>query len=222
MKEPDYLQNEQIRVLDPATSTATSSIRSRSTGSQAEAQKLKFRQDPGPQNALGLVRIDMQNEHGVYMHDTPMKPLFQQRSRPFSAGCVRVQDVFQLVDGSRATSRAGASRAARSRLEQGQALDVNLTRPVPVYFTYITAWAERDGEVEFRPDIYKRDGAVDQVAEMDRDPKRAASADHAGALSGLRARRTSWALRGALRGRTGSAGRIRTYDRPINSRMLYH
>ena len=67
-----------------------------------------------------------------------------------------------------------AVRAWRARAQQtvdaGQPLDVNLTRPVPVYFVYITAWAERDGEVEFRPDIYGRDGAADQVAEMDRDP----------------------------------------------------
>jgi murein L,D-transpeptidase YcbB/YkuD len=168
-KEPDYLMKEQIRVvagdfngheLDP------SSI----DWFQASASKIKFRQDPGPQNALGLVRIDMQNEHGVYMHDTPMKPLFQQRSRPFSAGCVRVQDVFQLVEWI-ARLEPGWEEPGRVRavLEQGQALDVNLTRPVPVYFTYITAWAEADGQVQFRPDIYKRDGAQ-AVAEVN-DPE---------------------------------------------------
>jgi murein L,D-transpeptidase YcbB/YkuD len=164
-KEPDYLAKEQIRViagdfngheLDP------NSI----DWFQASASKIKFRQDPGPQNALGLVRIDMQNEHGVYMHDTPMKPLFQQRSRPFSAGCVRVQDVFQLVEWI-ARFEPGWEQPGRVRavLEQGQALDLALTRPVPVYFTYITAWAEASGQVEFRPDIYKRDGAQ-AVAEV--------------------------------------------------------
>ena len=114
----------------------------------------------------------MPNEHGVYMHDTPMKPLFKQRSRAFSAGCVRVAGRVRSgrLDGA-ATSRAGSSRAARSRSSKaGKPVDVNLTRPVPVYFAYITAWAERDGDVEFRPDIYGRDGAVDQIAEMDRDP----------------------------------------------------
>ena len=169
LKEPEYLQNEKIRVLDPAGN--------RELDPQAvdwnapEAQKLKFRQDPGPQNALGLVRIDMANEHGVYMHDTPMKPLFKQRSRAFSAGCVRVEGVFDLVDwlGSYEQSYGQPGRAQQI-VEGGQAVDVNLTRPVPVYFVYITAWAESDGDVEFRPDIYGRDGSVDQIAEMDRDP----------------------------------------------------
>ncbi len=169
MKEPDYLQNEKIRVLDAA---AAHEIDPQTVDwSSPEAKRLKFRQDPGPQNALGLVRIDMPNEHTVYMHDTPMKQLFGQRSRAFSAGCVRVEGVFDLADWI-AHYEAGWGQPGRAQqiVEAGQAVDVTLTRPLPVYFTYITAWAERDGEVVFRPDIYGRDGAVDQVAEMDRDP----------------------------------------------------
>jgi murein L,D-transpeptidase YcbB/YkuD len=175
LKEPDYLQNEKIRVLDAA---GVKEIDPQTVNWTApEAQKLKFRQDPGPQNALGLVRIDMPNEHTVYMHDTPMKPLFAQRSRAFSAGCVRVEGVFNLVDWLAHYEQGwGEPGRAQQIVEAGQAVDVTLTRPVPVYFTYITAWAERDGDVEFRPDIYGRDGAVDQVAEMDRDPNEPAPA----------------------------------------------
>jgi murein L,D-transpeptidase YcbB/YkuD len=47
---------------------------------------------------------------------------------------------------------------------------MNLTRPVPVYFTYITAWAELDGRIIFRPDIYARDGVRDINVAGDRDP----------------------------------------------------
>jgi murein L,D-transpeptidase YcbB/YkuD len=52
----------------------------------------------------------------------------------------------------------------------GQALDMTLTRPVPVYFTYITAWAELDGRIVFRPDIYDRDGVRGLTASNERDP----------------------------------------------------
>jgi murein L,D-transpeptidase YcbB/YkuD len=47
---------------------------------------------------------------------------------------------------------------------------VTLTRPVPVYFTYITAWAELDGRLIFRPDMYGRDGVRDLYASNERDP----------------------------------------------------
>ncbi|MEQ1717462.1 MAG: L,D-transpeptidase family protein, partial [Hyphomicrobium sp.] len=95
-KEPEYIINETIRVyngfngpeLDPRQIDWFA----------PQVVNYKFKQDPGDKNALGLVRLDMQNEHGVYMHDTPMKKLFDQRSRAFSAGCVRVQEVFQLAE----------------------------------------------------------------------------------------------------------------------------
>src|SRR5262245_6570175 len=170
VKEPDYLAKEQIRVFTgsyngPEINPANIDWR------LADAGKLRFRQDPGPQNALGLLRLDMPNEHGVYMHDTPMKALFNQRARAFSAGCVRVQDVFALAEWV-ARYEPGWEQPGRVRetLDAGRAFDLNLTRPVPVYFTYITAWAEPSGAIQFRPDLYRRDGLHDLVASHERDP----------------------------------------------------
>jgi murein L,D-transpeptidase YcbB/YkuD len=104
-----------------------------------------------------------------------MKTLFDQRSRNFSAGCVRVQDVFKLVEWIARYEPGGWDQPGQVDrvIQVGQPLDVKLTRPIPVYFAYITAWAERDGEVVFRPDIYGRDGAVSRVAEVEveRDPE---------------------------------------------------
>ena len=170
VKEPGYLQQEHIRVLTGSFNGPeidSSAIDWR----QADSKQLRFRQDPGPQNALGLVRIDMPNEHGVYMHDTPLKPLFNQRSRAFSAGCVRVQEVFTLVEWI-ARYEAGWDQPGRVQdvIATGQALDLTLTRPLPVYFTYITAWAEPDGRIIFRPDIYSRDGVRELIASAERDP----------------------------------------------------
>jgi len=60
--------------------------------------------------------------------------------------------------------------AGEVALDAGQPLDINLKQPVPVYFAYITAWAEPDGRVVFRPDLYGRDGVRDLVASHERDP----------------------------------------------------
>jgi murein L,D-transpeptidase YcbB/YkuD len=166
-KEPEYLVNEKIRVFNGYNGPELDPMQV--DWNTADGAKLKFKQDPGQQNALGLVRIDMANEHGVYMHDTPLKKLFEQRGRAFSAGCVRVQGVFELVEWI-ARGEAGWEQPGRvdEVIASGQALDLNLTRPIPVYFTYITAWAEPNGRVEFRPDLYGRDGARDLAG--DRDP----------------------------------------------------
>lgn len=171
-KEPDYLDKEKIRVFSAQTAQE---MDSRSIDwNQVDPAKIKFKQDPGPQNALGLVRIDMNNEHGVYMHDTPMKKLFEQRSRNFSAGCVRVQDVFQLAEWI-ARLEHGWEQPGRVEqiLQSGQAVDLTLSRPMPVYFAYVTAWAEpTGGPVQFRPDIYNRDG-VNQHGNGEVDPNEA-------------------------------------------------
>jgi murein L,D-transpeptidase YcbB/YkuD len=180
--EPGYLAEEGIRVyngyngpeLDPKTVDWSS----------PEVAKYKFKQDPGEKNARGLLRIDMSNQYGVYMHDTPMKNLFHQLSRPFSAGCVRVQNVFDLADWI-AHYEPGWEQPGRVRqtLAAGQPMELKLTRPIPVYFTYITAWAEpSNGLVEFRPDIYGRDGSALRTA-YQRDSDDAPPATAAAALA---------------------------------------
>lgn len=161
-KDPDYLQREHIRVLTDwqgqEVSPQTIDWRSPS------AAQLKFRQDPGPWNALGLVRLDMPNEHAVYLHDTPMKELFGQRERAMSAGCVRVESPAELV----AWVLRGVPGWNRARVEEvmarGEPLDVALSDPVPVLFAYVTAWTDADGTLEFRPDLYRQDGVAELVA----------------------------------------------------------
>lgn len=180
-KEPGYLADEGIRVytaggqeLDPRTVDWNS----------PQTSTYRFRQDPGAKNALGLLRLDMTNQFGVYMHDTPMKTLFDQRSRPFSAGCVRVQNVYDLGDWiAHGEPGWGQPGAIRKQLATGQPMELKLTRPVPVHFVYITAWAEPStGEIQFRQDIYGRDGQA-LHAGYERDADDAPNAKSAAALA---------------------------------------
>jgi murein L,D-transpeptidase YcbB/YkuD len=92
------------------------------------------------------------------MHDTPSKNLFGEDFRFHSSGCVRVQNVRELVnwllDGLPGWSRAEVDRVIRT----GERRDARLVRTVPLYWVYVTAWATPDGIVQFRDDIYSRDG----------------------------------------------------------------
>jgi murein L,D-transpeptidase YcbB/YkuD len=42
--------------------------------------------------------------------------------------------------------------------KSGERLDVRLKKPMPLFFVYITAWATEDGVIQFRRDLYQRDG----------------------------------------------------------------
>ena len=116
-----------------------------------------YRQQPWKENSLGFVKINFNNAHSVYMHDTPSKSLFARNFRAQSSGCVRVQNVKQLVSWL-LESNQGWDIERVSEFEQtGARKDVGLKKRVPVYFVYVTAWATKDGRVNFRRDVYGRD-----------------------------------------------------------------
>jgi len=54
-------------------------------------------QNAGEDNPLGYAKINFASPHGVYMHDTPGQSIFSKSFRAESSGCVRVQNVHQLV-----------------------------------------------------------------------------------------------------------------------------
>jgi L,D-transpeptidase YcbB len=158
-KNPAYFYEQQFNVmrdwnappLDPASVDWAS----------PEVVSYKFRQDPGPQNALGLVRINMPNKHAVYMHDTPLKRLFSQSARAFSSGCVRVERVDELVAWLLSEQKWDLAKVD-AELQSGQKLDVKLKKAVPVHFVYLTAFANSAGIAQFRPDIYGRDAGYSE------------------------------------------------------------
>jgi murein L,D-transpeptidase YcbB/YkuD len=121
------------------------------------ATGLTFRQQPGPENPLGFVKINFNNAHSVYMHDSPSQSLFGRNFRVASSGCVRISGIEHLA--AWLMKDQGWSEEKVIGLKtSGERLDVSLKKPVPLYFAYITAWATEDGVVQFRRDIYDKDG----------------------------------------------------------------
>ncbi len=122
-------------------------------------------QQPGPDNALGLVKFMFPNKYAVYLHDTNDPSLFDRNERNLSSGCVRLEYPFEfaslLMEGEPDWSR----QKMQSILDSGKTTRINLPEPMPVLLTYWTAWVE-DGIVHFREDPYERDARI--LAALDR------------------------------------------------------
>jgi murein L,D-transpeptidase YcbB/YkuD len=154
--DPTYLTDEKIRVFNKeGQEVSPQSI----NWNSLDATNYKYRQDTGADiNSLGSVRINIPNPYGVYMHDTPSKGIFGDDFRFVSSGCVRVQDVRDYVAWLLKDTPGWSRDQIDAAIQSGQRLDVTLAKPVNVYWVYITAWATPDGVVQFRDDIYQRDG----------------------------------------------------------------
>ncbi|PZO70608.1 MAG: murein L,D-transpeptidase, partial [Sphingomonas taxi] len=125
-----------------------------------EAVRYLFRQNPGRMNAMSSVKINFPNPHAVYMHDTPQQSVFSQLMRFESSGCVRVQNVRDLIVWL-ARDTPGWDRATLEQVIAARTRkDVDLVNPVPLHFTYLSAWATDPTVVQFRDDIYHLDGSA--------------------------------------------------------------
>lgn len=158
-KDPTYLTRNKIRIFGPDGSEIPPENVDWSTD---EAAKYRLRQDPGKINAMASVKINFPNPHDTYMHDTPQQSLFGKLARFESSGCVRVQNVRDLVTWLLKDTGEWNRQRFENTIKSGENTPVRLANPVPVYFTYVSAWSTGDGVVHFRDDIYARDG-VDEL-----------------------------------------------------------
>ena len=160
-KDPQYLTRNKIRIFDDRSGEeiAPETI----DWSNNDAVKYRFRQDPGKINAMASTKINFHNPHAVYMHDTPQQSLFGRITRFVSSGCVRVQNVRDLATWILRDTPEWSRKKIEYAISTGDSTPVPVSVPVPVYFTYITAWSTKSGITQFRNDIYRRDG-VDELA----------------------------------------------------------
>lgn len=164
-KDPDSIRRKGLRVLDGQGQE----IDPRSVDWSIEPFPYLVRQDPGPNNALGRVKLMFPNEHLVYLHDTPSKELFDRSRRTTSSGCIRVENPFDLAE----RVLANTPGWDRARIDQVVASErttrVDLAQPLPVLILYWTAEVADQDRVAFREDIYARDKPV--LRALDQEPK---------------------------------------------------
>ncbi|MCG7600909.1 L,D-transpeptidase family protein [Halomonas sp. McH1-25] len=158
-RDPGYLVRHRIQVLDGSGYRLDPF-----TIDWTRPGNVILRQVAGPGNALGQVVIRFPNQHLVYLHDTPAQALFAQEQRAFSSGCIRVQQVLELVQ--HLFDDTGTDQHLASLVATGQTRNVPLSRTAPLILSYWTAQADEAGFVTFRPDIYQRDAPL--LAALDR------------------------------------------------------
>jgi murein L,D-transpeptidase YcbB/YkuD len=155
-KNPSYLTDSHIRLFAPDGSEVDPMNVDWSTD---DAAKYRFRQDPGSGNAMASVKINFPSPDGVYMHDTPQQSLFGKMMRFDSSGCVRVQNVRDLVTWILRDTPGWDRQHFESTIKTGENTPVQVVNPVPVHFLYLSAWSTGPGVVQFRDDVYALDGA---------------------------------------------------------------
>lgn len=163
---PDYLRRQGIRVLQGWDQNIRELDPANIDWSNPRVNEAYYlRQDPGPWNSLGSLKINFPNNDAIFLHDTPTKTLFGRQERNFSSGCVRVRNVRGLVSWLMMADKPDWDAArVDAAIASGQYRNVSLGTPVPIYLVYLTAWAEADGVVNFRDDVYDRDGSVNTSA----------------------------------------------------------
>jgi murein L,D-transpeptidase YcbB/YkuD len=160
---PRYLSAQRLEIVDGQSDSSPVVPPTPENIEALAAGRLRIRQQPGEDNALGLAKFMFPNVYNVYLHSTPAHNLFKEPVRAFSHGCIRVADALALAtlvlknaegDWSREQIEAAMNGASTQRVPLKQSIDVLIL--------YATALATEDGPVFFFEDIYGYDRKLEQ------------------------------------------------------------
>jgi murein L,D-transpeptidase YcbB/YkuD len=153
-KDPYYLSNKGIdvykggkKVDDPETIDWKS----------ASKDDYEFKQRPGDDNALGKIKFLFNNNSSVYLHDTPAKAAFGQTMRAMSHGCVRLGDPQALAKVIFGEGPIYDKIVQDMGQDNPDPTTLAVPKKMPVYITYVTCWADANGTLQYRPDVYGLD-----------------------------------------------------------------
>jgi len=164
-KDPRYLETHDMELV-PTDGSGSAAVLEATTANLAAlaAGRLRLRQRPGPDNALGLIKFVLPNHYDVYLHSTPAQRLFAEPRRAFSHGCIRVSDPVALAAAVMGgTAGDWTPEKIRAAMEGDSTFQVKLAQPVHVLILYATAVATEDGAVHFFDDIYGHDRRLEAL-----------------------------------------------------------
>jgi murein L,D-transpeptidase YcbB/YkuD len=152
----DYLRKNRLQVVD-TSNNAVGSLSQDELLKGLQSGDLRLRQEPGPDNSLGLLKFDFPNDYSVYMHGTPAHQLFSQARRDFSHGCIRVENPEALAEWVLRYDQTWSKEKIAATVNGERTIRIPVSPPVAVLVLYGTAVVEENGEVHFFDDIYGYD-----------------------------------------------------------------
>jgi murein L,D-transpeptidase YcbB/YkuD len=160
-KDPGYLEAKHMEVMDRSGKVLNTATIDWSQYSRGNFPFI-IRQKAGPWNALGEVKFMFPNKYSVYLHDTPSRGLFERQDRAFSHGCIRTEDKWGLLMSLMDDPEVWNMDKINEILKSGKTTNINLPEPVNIYLVYLTAVVDRENNMYFFKDVYKRDDAVER------------------------------------------------------------
>lgn len=151
-----------MEVIDDHDNIVSSGAVANGILQEAREGKLSFRQRPGPENSLGLIKFVFPNEFDVYMHDTPATELFSKSRRDFSHGCIRLERPVDLAVWILRNNPGWDIDRIRAAMNGTKTQEVMLTQPISVLIVYGTVIVSENDVVHFYDDIYGHDAALEQ------------------------------------------------------------
>ncbi len=167
-KNPSYFSKNSYEIVDRNEQVVSEEAGSKEIIAQLRGGKLRVRQTPGPENALGLLKFEFPNRYAVYMHGTPAQQLFSRSRRDLSHGCIRVEDPVELAKWVMRNMEEWSEENIRAAMNGEKTMEVKLKVPIPVLILYNTAVVVEGGEVHFFDDIYALDAALEHALAQDR------------------------------------------------------
>ncbi|MBN1664917.1 MAG: L,D-transpeptidase family protein [Deltaproteobacteria bacterium] len=158
-ENPQFLNAKKIKVIkgwsEPSVEVRPDEIDW--TAVRGNKFPYRLRQEPGPKNPLGRIKFVFPNKYDVYLHDTTEKHLFNRKKRTLSHGCIRIEKPLDLAVLLLPPDRGWTRQKFQDDIRKGKRVIVRLPEAAPVHIVYWTAWADRDGVLQIRDDVYGLD-----------------------------------------------------------------
>jgi murein L,D-transpeptidase YcbB/YkuD len=166
--DPAVIERRRMQIVSGTGDSATVMPNTAANVELIARGTLRLRQQPGPDNSLGLVKFMLPNPYNVYLHSTPAQSLFAESRRDFSHGCVRVSDPVGLAQYVLRDSPEWTRDKIKAAMNGPNPVTVTLKNRIRVFIVYGTAIATEQGDVLFFDDVYGHDARLQKALEARR------------------------------------------------------